>query len=295
MRLNSASAKALLKVREVRRFELLWKDRGIGKGICDGALYRPLPDEGYYSLGDVARPYHADQPKLEGELPVLAVAEKDPQFPHFLRKLFMLWIARGLSTHVERCRDEVQAVGLHLDADPSTRIATLSDKVVWKDQGSGGNLDVALYNIAPAEQDKEYALLPGCMVAVGHYGKPTNVIHCLDKRCLMPESDEPTAVSAASAGPSFLSQQRAQLTITEKMSCPKCQGKGSWGVFGGCDSSSVHMLCTCPMCCGKGVLRPGSALCQQCEGMGGLSAFGKCDISSLHYQPCQCSGTGLAL
>jgi hypothetical protein len=49
------------------------------------------------------------------------------------------------------------------------------------------------------------------------------------------------------------------------------------------------------MCCGKGVLRPGSALCQQCEGMGGLSAFGKCDISSLHYQPCQCSGTGLAL
>jgi hypothetical protein len=37
----------VLKVREVRRFELLWKDRGIGKGICDGALYRPLPDEGH--------------------------------------------------------------------------------------------------------------------------------------------------------------------------------------------------------------------------------------------------------
>jgi hypothetical protein len=38
----------------------------------------------------VARPYHADQPKLEGELPVLAVAEKDPQFPHFLRKVLLL-------------------------------------------------------------------------------------------------------------------------------------------------------------------------------------------------------------
>jgi hypothetical protein len=37
----------VLKVREVRRFELLWTDRGIGKGIWDGALYRPLPDEGY--------------------------------------------------------------------------------------------------------------------------------------------------------------------------------------------------------------------------------------------------------
>jgi hypothetical protein len=49
------------------------------------------------------------------------------------------------------------------------------------------------------------------------------------------------------------------------------------------------------MCSGKGVLRPWVGPGQQCEGMGGLSAFGKCDISSLHYQPCQCSGTGLAL
>jgi hypothetical protein len=41
----------------------------------------------------VARPYHADQPKLEGELPVLAVAEKDPQFPHFLRKVLLLLLS----------------------------------------------------------------------------------------------------------------------------------------------------------------------------------------------------------
>jgi hypothetical protein len=34
------------------------------------------------------------------------------------------------------------------------QVATLSDKVVWKDQGSGGKLDVALYNIEPAEQEK---------------------------------------------------------------------------------------------------------------------------------------------
>jgi hypothetical protein len=102
----------------------------------------------YYSLGDVARAYHADQPKLDdGELPVLAVAEKDPQFPHFLRKVPLsrapLWLVRsverrpeisyvytcgfgatacGLSARVERCRDEVQEARLHVDADSAAGV-----------------------------------------------------------------------------------------------------------------------------------------------------------------------------
>src|SRR5690242_10338646 len=54
-----------------------------------------------------------------------------------------------------------------------------SNNLVWKDKGSGGNLDCALFSWEPAPEHKANAIFPGSFIAVGHYQPPTTPVFCI--------------------------------------------------------------------------------------------------------------------
>jgi hypothetical protein len=59
------------------------------------------------------------------------------------------------------------------------QVAALSDKPVWKDQGSGGNLDVAIYNITPSEHEAGSFLLTA----------PADHFHCTSSELILTRHD----------------------------------------------------------------------------------------------------------
>jgi len=316
LQMDSIKPQVLL-VGEVRRFELLWMDKGCGKKIPEVSFFRPIPPDGYYSLGDVARPYNAEQPKLSGdEQPVFAVAEGDSGFSHFLRQPIDYQIVWN-TTHTKSKKPAsiwkpvappgfvalgyVVSKGHNKPLPGAVRCIHRSlvlpaalpkaDQSVWRDQGSGGKYDVSIYNVITEHGGRtitsEDSLPCGGMVAVPHYRDPKETVYALNKSCLIDDSTSTVKTSGA------VDLQLDGDTVT----CPKCQGKGNWGVFGGCDFDSVHLVCRpCPMCRGKCTLKGNqTTLCRECGGFGGKSAFGQCTIMSLHHRPCTCGGTGLAL
>ncbi|KAL6046371.1 hypothetical protein QOT17_022225 [Balamuthia mandrillaris] len=323
----------VLKVKKVDKFIPIWRDRGSGGRVPNVTFYRPIVPPGYFSVGDVARPYYDPQPKGEagGEEPVYVVSERNPLFPEYLRKPVdwrEVWNDRGT-----RCKIPCSmwlpvpppgfvSLGFVITADhnkPPLDIircvhhsvahpAKCSEQRVWCDRGTGAKLNVTIFSVV-GDEDRDPSLvnsfLPGTWVAVGHYGVPTFVVYCLDRRAILnlyEEEDEeeeavegekksknkPLTTSSAmlQRTKSFALQRMASAAGSNAALCPCCEGTGTLGAFGPCEPSSVHALASCPTCDGQGTVTKGVQRCENCAGKGGVGPFGCCDQFSLHYRPC---------
>jgi hypothetical protein len=167
-----AALPPVIEFSTTQQYSPIWNDKGSGAHM-DGAFYRPLPQEGFYILGD----YGQGNYNLPSE-PVLTirVKEDDPEHPALKEPLdwqfVSIWKDKGSGAHEDGsvwapvapfgyvvCGHVFQkgydmptpATSPGLDKyrclryDLATQVAL--GGLIWNDKGSGADKDVAVYRV----------------------------------------------------------------------------------------------------------------------------------------------------
>jgi hypothetical protein len=190
----SAPTSAALILEYTEDFELVWKDEGSG-GTYDGAFYRPVVPEGYYSLGHYAQ---GDYGPTYGRVSVAAPLAPDALAPPMDYVLVWgdwgsgasmdgsMWkpippfgyVCLGLvaqSGYVKPGTDEIRCVREDLAARGHPGLS------IWFDRGTGADSDFSAWSIIPADA---MGLFVGTFTGYNQYHTPTFPVFVLDSRAI---------------------------------------------------------------------------------------------------------------